>query len=244
MLTARRRRPLVGTFHPGQAHMPTPSKGVVRRRPPGTGGGAPPRPMGPNTKGQFRPPPPAQPVGPPPQTVEGTGIRANANQSWSDAQSGYRDAVWRAAMGLGDQSVFSKLQADPTFAGYKFSVDPNSQYATLGRQETQGLNDVDETQNQGNTFFSGMRLKGRQDLSDDIQRQRLAATTSYEDQLRQYAQALSAARGDYGLALSQADQADIDAALAQDPQPAGPMPGPAPPRPKKKKSKKKGHHRG
>jgi hypothetical protein len=119
-------------------------------------------------------------------------------------------------MQLGDPTQFAKYQADPNFAGYQFTQDPNSIFASLARQETEGLNQIDEGTLSGNTFFSGRRLQNRNDLTDETGRQRLAGSTSFSDDLKGLAAALGYAENDYNKALTDADQMDIDAALERD----------------------------
>lgn len=158
-------------------------------------------------------------LGPPPLTGEGQQLRNNAGAAWGTAQNTYRDSVFQAAMALGDPNAWAKLQADPQFAGYTFAADPNSDYSRLAREETEGLTDVNQARNANNTFFSGFRLKDRSNLSDDIQRQRLASTSSYDTALREYAAALAGSRDQYNQALWDADQYDLKQAQAAEPEP-------------------------
>jgi hypothetical protein len=123
-------------------------------------------------------------------------------------------------MQLGDPTAIAKLKSDPQFAGYDFNaIDPNSAFSTLARNEETGLRGIDNTQNENNTFFSSIRLDDRGQLSNDISRQRLGATTGYEDSLKEYARALTDATGRYGIDMGEADRLDREAALAQVPQP-------------------------
>lgn len=191
------------------------------------------QPIPPGTKAPNDPTPgapvPWKPGGPikPPETAGAHGIRANAQQALTAANTSYLDSVWRAAMQLGDPTIFTQLQSDPRFAGYQFTQDPTSLFATLARDEAQGLEDTGVGFNKNNAFYSGFRLQDEQKLRDEMARQRLAGGTSYTDALKEFASALGGAQSDYGLAMSEADQMDIDAALAAEPedrtpgQPAG-----------------------
>ena len=105
-------------------------------------------------------------------TAEGQTLRANADLSLSGAKNAYRDQVYRAAMQLGDQSVLDKLKKDPQFAGYKFAIDPNSQFSQLGRALTEGNRDIDVNQNANNAFFSGFRLNERNEFGQENARQK------------------------------------------------------------------------
>lgn len=145
-----------------------------------------------------------------------TALRNEANTNFGIAQGQNRDAIFRAVMQLGDPTLFAKYQADPNFAGYSFAQDPNSIFASLGRQEKQGLEDTDANTLAGNTFFSSNRLRDRTNLSDEAGRQRLAGTTGYLDNLKDLAASLGLAGTTHDKALSDADQMDIDNALAQD----------------------------
>lgn len=162
-------------------------------------------------------PPTPHPNVPAPVTQQSATMRANADQALQLAKTGYLDSAYRAAMNLGDPAVLAKLSANPQFAGYQFTQDPNSAFSSLARDETQGLLDTDTASNANNAFFSGYRLQDRSKLSDDVARQRLGASTSYEDALKAYASTLGGAQGDWNSAYSDADQYDIDAALALDP---------------------------
>lgn len=143
-------------------------------------------------------------------------LRANAATNLGIAQGQNRDAIFRAVMQLGDPTQFAQYAADPRFAGYQFTQDPNSVFASLGRQETRGLEDIDAGANVGNTFFSGMRLRDRKNLSDETGRQRLAGSTSFLDDLKSFAASLGGSEGQFRQDMADADQMDIDAALAKD----------------------------
>lgn len=159
------------------------------------------------------PPPVPSPATPGPTS---TALRANATSALGLAQGQNRDSIFRALMQLGDPTQFGQYQNNPNFAGYQFAQDPNSVFASLGRQETKGLQDVDQGTLAGNTFFSGRRLQDRQDLSDEANRQRLAGTTSFLDDLRNFAATLGGANNQYRQDMADADQSDIDAALERD----------------------------
>src|ERR1044072_8362347 len=136
MLRARKLPPNV---HTGVGSIARPVR-ALRRRPTFNSVGT----VGPTRGGLKQPPRPAA-VAPPrpaapapaaappnvaaPMTAEGQTLRANADLSLSGAKNAYRDQVYRAAMQLGDQSVLDKLKKDPQFAGYKFAIDPNSQFS-------------------------------------------------------------------------------------------------------------------
>lgn len=151
-----------------------------------------------------------------PASSAGADIRATAQQQLGQAQGGWREAVFRAAMNMGDPAILAKLRADPQFKGYKFANDPNSVFAQLGRQETTGLRDIDESSNQNNTFFSGLRLGDRTQLQGDISRDRLGAGTDYQNQLKDFAAALAAAQGQYDADIRNANRADTEAATARE----------------------------
>jgi hypothetical protein len=164
-----------------------------------------------------------------PPSVQGATLRANADQMLSGAKNNYRGSVWQAAMNLGDQGILSQLLQDPQFSGYKAAVDPNSAFSQLQRQEDTGLKDVDEGSNAGNTFFSGLRLNDRGKVSQSANDARAQAVHEYQDALRQYAGALAASQTDYNNMYADAQQSDIDAASAIDPQNRQPDPAPAGP---------------
>jgi hypothetical protein len=162
---------------------------------------------------------PVAPAGPtsiaPPQGASSVAMRANAEQALQGANNNYRDSLFRAIMNLGDTSQFAKYQADPMFAGYQFSQDPNSAFAQLQRQQDTGLKTVDQNANAGNTFFSGQRLTDRQNLTNEADYQRLGASNDFLDNLRTLASALTGAQGDYRQNIADADQSDIDARSRQ-----------------------------
>lgn len=172
-----------------------------------------PQPRAPVTFAKVNLPP--APTTPRP-TANSAALRATAAQDLATAKTQNRDAIYRAVMNLGDPTQFAQYQNDPNFAGYQFTQDPNSLFATLARQETQGLEDIDKSANAGNTFFSGLRLQNRQDLTDETGRQRLAGSTSFSDNLKELAAALGLAQSQYERDIGDADQMDIDAALEQD----------------------------
>lgn len=208
-----------------------PRKGVVR--PPGNIPGAP--PVGPVGSGAPSVVPPVR--GPAPRTAASEIMRANAEQGLGGAKNAYRDAVFRAAMALGDENIFAKLRSDPEFAGYQFAASPNSAMVDLARQEQEGLKTIDNTRNQGNTFFSGFRLGDRQDYTGEVNRQRLNAVGSFNDALAEYAGVLAGAQGQYNQDIGDADIYDIDYALQFDPEP-GAYETSKPPAKKKPSAKK------
>lgn len=164
-------------------------------------------------------------------------MRANAQSALTRAQTANRDAIFRAVMSLGDPGQFAKYQNDPNFTGYQFTQDPNSVWATLARQEGEGLEGIDNSTIGGNTFFSGMRTRDRGRFSDDVSRQRLGATTSFSDDLKAIASAFGLSQDEFRQAMADADQMDIENTLAQErfnrddpvvaapPATAGPVPG-------------------
>lgn len=203
-------RPSVVTSTPGQgATFTQPGKRPGFAAPQATG----PTPQAPSAS-YIRRPAPAPTV--PTPGPSSTALRTNAASNIGIARGQNRDAIFRAVMQLGDPTEIAKYQANPEFAGYQFAQDPNSVFASLARQETKGLQDIDTNSNVGNTFFSGMRLRDRQELSDETGRQRLAGSTSFLDDLKNYAASLGLSESQYRQSLSDADQMDIDAALAQD----------------------------
>jgi hypothetical protein len=223
------------TNHAGMARPPRPVRARRRRRPhvqgtvgPTQGGlnqphaVAPPKPKAPPVAkpvvAPYQAAAPAITYGGAPATADANALRANAQLALTGAQGSYRDQVYRAAMDLGDQGILDKLKADPQFAGYKFAIDPNSQFSQLSRALTEGNRGIDENQNQNNTFFSGLRLNERNQFGDENTRQRLGAASSYQDALREYAKALTAAQGQYSNDLTQADQMDLEAATARAPE--------------------------
>jgi hypothetical protein len=121
-------------------------------------------------------------------------------------------------MSLGDPNIIAQLQKDPNFAGFKFASDPNSVFNTLARQEKEGLQGVDQASNQNNAFFSGFRLQDRTKLSDEVSRDRLGATTDYNNQLKDFASALLAAQDEFRAKGREATRADTEAASAAEPE--------------------------
>lgn len=165
-------------------------------------------------------PPPAPAAGPPPATSDSATIRANAQQALTGAQTGYRDSAFRAAMALGDPAAWAKMQADPQFAGYQFTQDPNSLFSMLARDETEGLQGLDEESNQRNAFFSGFRLDDRNQFSTGIQEQRAQGARDFDEQLAELARILAGAQGQYNIDIGEADRIDREAAEANAPEAA------------------------
>src|SRR4051812_35631882 len=122
-----------------------------------------PRPVVTPSATYIKPPPPA----PSPATrgASSEALRADATTRLGIAGNQNRDAIYRAIMNLGDPTVIAQMQADPRFTGYQFTQDPNSLFSSLARQEQKGLEDIDVNANVGNTFFSGMRLRDRGELT-------------------------------------------------------------------------------
>jgi hypothetical protein len=206
---ARRRRPQrFGTVGPTQAGLNQPAAPVAPRA----------APLAKPQVAPYHAAPPAITYNGAPATADANALRANAQLALTGAQGSYRDQVYRAAMDLGDQGILNKLKADPQFAGYKFAVDPNSQFSQLGRALTEGNRNIDVNQNANNSFFSGFRLNERNEFGQDNARQKQGAASDYQDALTEYAKALAAAQGQYTNDMGQADQMDLEAAAAREPE--------------------------
>jgi len=178
----------------------------------------PPKGLNPTTIKPAVPPVPVYGAAPP--TAQGQGIRSDAQKAMSGADTDYRDSVYRAVMGLGDPTLIEKYKADPTFAGYQWAVDPNSQFSQLDLAQKEGIQNVDNAAVQGNTFFSGLKLNNQEDVRQNTNFQKAGAGNSFQEALAGYARALAAAKYAYAQANTTADQTDFDAANAIDPTPA------------------------
>lgn len=155
-----------------------------------------------------------------PVTGQGQALRSDADKAMQGATTDWRDSVYRSVMGLGDPLQVEKFKNDPRFAGMNFSVDPTSTWSQIGRNEKQGLEDVDKGSLAGNTFFSGIRLNHRDDVSQAATYDRAGAAKTFESALADYARALAAAEAARNSAYSQASGVDYEAALAAEPEPA------------------------
>jgi hypothetical protein len=207
----------VGASVPGVIKPPPPPKGLPATQAP---------PVVPN--------PPAPVYGGAPPTAQGQAIRSDAEKAMTGANTDWRDSVYRGVMSLGDPTLIAKYQNDPSFAGYQFAVDPNSTFGQIGESEKHGLQDVDNSSVQGNTFFSGLRLNNRDDVSQQATYNRASAGNTFQEALANYARALAAAQASYNQAQTGANQVDFDAANAVEPVPAASVVNlPPPPTPRK-----------
>jgi hypothetical protein len=156
-----------------------------------------------------------------PPSGAGNAIRSDAEQAMTGARTTYADSAWRAAMKLGDKTAWDKLVAEKPemFTGYTWADDPNSMFAQIASRETDALQDVNDQSLRGNTFFSGLRINDRNEVSEQAANDRGAAGTSFQEALLDYARALQAANDAYRSSGTQASQADLDYAISQEPDP-------------------------
>ena len=155
-------------------------------------------------------------------------MRSNAQSTYQAALGNYRQGIVEAALRIGSPEVIAALRKNPEYAQYAAALggaatDPANQWNTLGRQETQGRQDIDTSANAGNTFFSGLRLRDLDNFGQDMNLQRRSALDEYNAAMRDYTGKMGSAKGDYERALGEADDYDLNYALQQEPEPKGPM---------------------
>lgn len=203
--------------------------------------------------------PPAPVYGAAPVTAQGQAIRSDAQKAMEGVNTDFLGNTFRSVMQLGDPTQIAKYQQDPRFAGFNFSVDPTSTFSQLQRNEDTGLQDINNGTLGNNTFFSGLRLNDRDNLSQGFTDQRASAEQNFEAAIAQYASALAAGKAAQQQAGTEANTVDFNAANAIEPTPAAisglpalnpngtpakgqyttlkPLVGPSKPKKPKKKSK-------
>jgi hypothetical protein len=164
---------------------------------------------------------------PAPETVAGRNARGSASTAYQAAMRNGRQGIVDAALRLGSPEILAALKADPNFAEYAATLDagvndPTSSMAQSRYNEGQGLQQVDESANAGNTYFSGRRLQNRENLSKGYTDARAGYTRDYQSAYNTLMGGMGTARGQYEQDLGGADQMDQDAYLAQQPLPTGP----------------------
>jgi hypothetical protein len=180
----------------------------------------------------------------PPATPQAAADRITAREQYGTGMGDVNYQLRTAAQQYGgaptvDQYGYSE---DPNHPGvYLDSVstvganttDPNSALAVILRNQQAQATAQNENTNQKGTFFSGINLKGQQDIVDENDRQRTAAFTQYQDAIHRLTTAMEQLRGTRGEGFRNADAADLLAAAAIPPEPeegasAAPGGNPAP----------------
>jgi hypothetical protein len=107
--------------------------------------------------------------------------------------------------------------------------NPNSQLATILRNQQQGIEQSGLSQNANNTFFSGLHLKADQNIYDQSSRERLAAQQEFENALSGYLQQLREAQDARAGVIGSTGASAIDRYLSRDPIAGADAPPPAAP---------------
>lgn len=188
-------------------------------QPVGTPTGPPPTPISP----QPSPLPDAQPTtAPPPTLPEQEAARQAALAEETSAISQANQARYAAALRYGDPTLIARIAGET--GGLAVADNPTSDLSTIARNEQQGLTDVGESANQGNTFFSGIHLRNRGKVGEQAGFQRADALTRYrsaeDDLTNQIAAAHRARKAAFDNALAQ----EIQAVMNQEPEPTGDIP--------------------
>lgn len=256
MATAPKRRPKPKRFDMGGPKLGgklgkrIPSKGVPINKA-----------LGGRPKAPTAPTPPTRPpiaAGPPPASFQGETIRRDAGTAYSTAVSGYKNALVQAALRLGSPEILQALLQDPNFAEYAGVLtqgmnDPTSTINTLAKGEQRDLGEVDKSQNEANTYFSGLRLNERNTVGENYAGQRRGAIDEYRvGSEGEYARGIGEAKRAYNAALDEALGIDIGSQLDQEPEgeytpkakAKAKAKGKPRPRPKPKAKKKKGQMQG
>lgn len=169
---------------------------------------------------------PAPRTGPPPVTTTGAGIRSRAESTYQSALRQGREGIVQQALRLGSPEIIAALKADPNFAEYVAALDkglndPTSLFAQSKYNEGLGLEEIDESANAGNTYFSGKRITDRDRLGKSYNDARSGYLADYNTNYSTLIGNMGTAKSDYEAALGEADRADLDAWLATEPEPTG-----------------------
>lgn len=153
---------------------------------------------------------------PAPETPESAASRVNAARDRDIGLSGVKDSIYRAALDYGDYATAGQY-------GPAVTDNPNSAQAKIERSRQEGLRQLDESSNRGNTFFSGLHLR-------DIGLNNDAATRALQDAYTQYTRAVADANArrdailaGYEGANANADAANIREQLNNPVEPKGPL---------------------
>lgn len=169
----------------------------------------------------------------PPQSTQSARGRSTSESTYQAALRTGRQGIVNAALRLGSPEIINALIADPNFAEYAAALqggiaDPTSQMAMAAKDESKGLEGIDQNANAGNTYFSGIRLDDRDDLSEGFAAQRAEFLRNYNEAYSGLIGMMGEAKGKYDSDMFDFDQQDYSDYLAQQPQATGPDTGAMP----------------
>lgn len=162
----------------------------------------------------------------PPETLQGADLRIGARESYGLNLADINRRLLQAALDYGGVDSIQQggwvQQPDGTWVDTSttanVTANPNSRLAQLQRSLDQNTTSINEDLNNRGSFFSGAHLDQQQKLVDEVNRQRTQAKADYDaavaDLLSQLAQARSSREG----LFRQANEQDIAAQLAKDPE--------------------------
>jgi hypothetical protein len=178
---------------------------------PGAGGTTPP-PTGPVDEAGY------------PLTPASAAARSGADESYGIAEGDAHQSLYRAALQYGDPDVLQ------LYSAYGPVVDnPNSDLATIQRNEGLQHINLGNQMNANNLYFSGTNQKGQESLSTEASRQRTNAYQRWKDAEQRLLTAIATAGAKRNDVYRTTGADDIATALAQPPQATGTAPGDEPP---------------
>lgn len=164
------------------------------------------------------PPPPPAPV-PPPPTLRGEQNRQDATNRFNTTRAGLATDLFDAAFRFGDNSVLTpEMRAQFGLDNTDIGVNDSSDLATIARGRAESGLALDENLNEGNTFFSGMRLKKQTGLDDDARRARDEARINFTRSFNNLAKLLAQAQDERDVGIGEGDILDIESAAATPPE--------------------------
>lgn len=188
-----------------------------------------PQPGGKPGVGQVNVPPPPPPPAPDPglvpqPTLRGEQTRQNANTKFGTAKAGLAQDLFDAAFRYGDPNALSPEMRAAFGIDAAVGDNPIGELATIGRQRVEQGQNLDEDLNQGNTFFSGIRLRKQGDLDNQAEFARQDAHNRFTSAYNKLVSLLAQATDERNAGLGEADLMDIEGAQAVPPEPEGPLP--------------------
>lgn len=185
---------------------------------PGTGGLAAPAPPKPTLQTV-----PTLGMAAAPITMSSQSDRISAREGYGQGVNSVNRALMDAAMNYGGVTSVQQFGWDPTggdtssLANVSSNPEDNSALSVIARNAALQNKNIDETSGAENTFFSTRRLGDLQNVNSEADRQRVAAKQQYDSAVADYISQLTGLRSSRDESFRNADIADLQAALQNDP---------------------------
>jgi hypothetical protein len=153
---------------------------------------------------------------PAPQSPHSSSARIGAEEMFRAEEANLNGEIYQAALRYGDPATLAQ------FKNFGPVVqNPNSELEEISRRETEGIRNVGLRENQGNTYFSSLRLGGQQRVADESSRARAASYANFQEAYSKYTRALIESRRRRDEVIRDSEAEDIERSENEPVEPIG-----------------------